>query len=133
MAGVVAATMLLSTLSGRRLHAARPARCVSARRLSPRNFDKRQMTRIVASSATAPASGGLSHSAPFAARTAFQVATKAALDLEQRGWTIIDDLVSEEECVDYVNSVWQWLESLGTGTSRSVNFVRCWLDPMRLA
>ena len=125
MAGVIAATMPLSTLSGRRLHAARPARSVAARRLSPRHIDKRQITRTDASSVTAPASGDLSHAAPFGARTAFQVAAKAALDLKQRGWTVVDDLVSQEECFDYVNSVWHWLESLGTGISRSVNFVRC--------
>ena len=50
--------------------------------------------------------------------TARKAAAQAALDLEERGWTCIEGVLSPEECSEYVDSVWEWLESLGTGIKR---------------
>lgn len=41
---------------------------------------------------------------------------KAALDLRRNGWAVVDDVIPRAECEAYIDSVWIWLESLGTGT-----------------
>lgn len=56
--------------------------------------------------------------APCLATSARLAAAQAALDLQERGWTCIEDILSPEECTQYVDSVWDWLESLGTGINR---------------
>ncbi|KAK9792461.1 hypothetical protein WJX73_006649 [Symbiochloris irregularis] len=43
---------------------------------------------------------------------------KAALDLKQRGWALIDGILSPEDCEQYIQGLWAWLEGLGTGISR---------------
>lgn len=40
---------------------------------------------------------------------------KAALDLRRNGWAVVDDVIPRAECDAYIDSVWIWLESLGTG------------------
>ena len=47
-----------------------------------------------------------------------QLAAKAALELDQRGWTVNEGVVSRADCAEYLDSVWKWLESLGTGITR---------------
>ncbi|KAL3141513.1 hypothetical protein ABBQ32_004763 [Trebouxia sp. C0010 RCD-2024] len=56
--------------------------------------------------------------APSVAIEARRSAARAALDLQQRGWTSLEGIVSAEECKQYIDSVWQWLESLNTGIKR---------------
>ena len=124
MAGVIAASVPTSPLPGPRLHAAQSARSVVVKRTFSRHLRKLQTIRTIAATATTPAGSELSHIDLFDPRTALLVAAKAALQLKQRGWTIIDDLFSQEECTEYVESVWHWLQSLGTGISRSASFVR---------
>lgn len=43
----------------------------------------------------------------------------AALHLKEHGWAIVDDVLTREECEAYVEGVWDWLEGLGTGISRT--------------
>ena len=50
--------------------------------------------------------------------SARKAAAKAALDLEKRGWTSIEGILSPQECEEYIDSVWDWLESLQTGIKR---------------
>ena len=47
-----------------------------------------------------------------------QAAAKAAIDLKERGWTSLEGILSPEECSQYVDDVWKWLESLNTGIDR---------------
>ncbi|KAK9807834.1 hypothetical protein WJX72_010581 [[Myrmecia] bisecta] len=44
---------------------------------------------------------------------------QAALSLQQHGWAKIEGVLPVEFCQQYVSSVWDWLESLGTGISRN--------------
>lgn len=44
---------------------------------------------------------------------------RAALDLEEKGWAVVPDVVSSGECEQYVNSAWAWLENLDTGIQRN--------------
>ena len=124
MAGVVAASVPTSTLPGRRRHTARCAKSLIVGQLFPGHLRKLQTIRTGAGSSATPASSELSHADAFGPRASLLVAAKAALQLKQRGWTTIDDLVSQEECAEYVESVWHWLESLGTGISRSASFIQ---------
>lgn len=81
-----------------------------------------QLNRSMSARASAAShisvSDSQSEAVAFCSMTARQVAAKAALDLQQRGWSVIEGLVAPEECQEYVDSVWNWLESLGTGISR---------------
>lgn len=43
---------------------------------------------------------------------------KAALDLRRHGWAVVDDVIPLAECNAYIDGVWRWLESLGTGIRR---------------
>lgn len=45
---------------------------------------------------------------------------RAALELKENGWAIIDDVLTVAECRTYTNGCWDWLESLGTGVDISV-------------
>ena len=40
---------------------------------------------------------------------------KAALQLQTRGYAIIESVISPEESERYIDRCWSWLESLGTG------------------
>lgn len=81
-----------------------------------------QLNRTVSARALAASNTSVSDSKSeaisFCGMTVRQVAARAALDLQQRGWTVIEGLVAPEDCQEYVDSVWTWLESLGTGISR---------------
>ncbi|KAK9837297.1 hypothetical protein WJX81_004709 [Elliptochloris bilobata] len=43
----------------------------------------------------------------------------AALHLKEHGWAVVDNVMPQEECTQYVSSVWEWLEGLKTGVSRA--------------
>ena len=47
--------------------------------------------------------------------TLYHKVLRAALDLKENGWAVIDDILSVAECKAYLSSCWDWLESLGTG------------------
>lgn len=44
---------------------------------------------------------------------------QAAVDLQEHGWAIVEGVLSQAECDQYVASLWDWLEGLGTGIQRS--------------
>ena len=88
-----------------------------ARRRRPVQLNRTVSARALAASNTS-VSDSKSEAISFCGMTVRQVAARAALDLQQRGWTVIEGLVASEDCQEYVDSVWTWLESLGTGISR---------------
>ncbi|KAK9828670.1 hypothetical protein WJX72_001442 [[Myrmecia] bisecta] len=47
-----------------------------------------------------------------------QKIVEAAACLKEHGWAVIEGILPPDVCQEYVNSVWDWLESLGTGISR---------------
>eukprot|EP00891_Asterochloris_glomerata_P009117 jgi/Astpho2/9117/Aster-x0373 len=47
-----------------------------------------------------------------------QAVKDAATSLRERGWAVIEGVLTPEECEQYVDSVWGWLEGLGTGIDR---------------
>lgn len=94
--------------------------CNIAQKRPLRNIRSRSLTRLAMSAASFPHSSvaGAATVEASAAAAAHKVAAQAALDLQERGWTSIEGVVSREECEQYVDDVWRWLESLGTGIKR---------------
>jgi len=48
-----------------------------------------------------------------------RMAIQAAIDLQERGWTVVNNVIPREECEAYQASLWSYLESLGTGIDRA--------------
>ena len=129
MMGTIGTTLQCSALADRRLHAALRPSFNTVRPVELNDTNKRSTTRTAVISAAQSVSRSgvdlqVAHLDREAGSITFQVAAKAALDLEQRGWAVVDNLVSQEACAAYVDSVWRWLESLGTGILRSASLVR---------
>ena len=40
---------------------------------------------------------------------------RAAHELHTNGWTVLEGVISPDECESYIDRIWDWLESLGTG------------------
>ena len=52
---------------------------------------------------------------PHGRPEACEKAAKAALELRQNGWTVVDNVLTANECTQYLDGCWTWLEGLGTG------------------
>ena len=96
----------------------RPAPAVFANRQLATRGRARYHARPVFRAVSTPSEGVWGIDTGASADPTRQLAAKAALELEQRGWTMIEGVVSKEDCAEYVDSVWLWLESLGTGIKR---------------
>jgi hypothetical protein len=43
---------------------------------------------------------------------------QAAVDLQERGWTVVEGVLSKADCDEYIHGLWDFLEGLGTGVKR---------------